>query len=103
MVQEAVTNAISTPLERRSTSRSSATPALSRYEWSISRPFPGVRASKQTGGGHGLAGMRERVTEVGGTLSAGPTPEGGWEVVARLPRHPRRQAAAAQPRALRWR
>ncbi len=52
---------------------------------------------EQAGGSHGLAGMRERVSEAGGTLSAGPTPEGGWEVVARLPRHPRRQAAAAQP------
>lgn len=35
-------------------------------------------------GGHGIPGMRERVTLYGGTLRAGPRPDGGWEVVATL-------------------
>jgi signal transduction histidine kinase len=35
--------------------------------------------------GLGLAGMRERVAAVGGELSAGATPDGGFEVHARLP------------------
>jgi signal transduction histidine kinase len=35
-------------------------------------------------GGHGLAGMRERVTVYGGTLAAGPTGD-GWQVRATLP------------------
>jgi len=35
--------------------------------------------------GHGLAGMRERVTLLGGTFSAGPVPGGGFEVAAELP------------------
>lgn len=35
--------------------------------------------------GHGLAGMRERVSLVGGTVVAGPRSAGGWEVVAQLP------------------
>ncbi len=35
-------------------------------------------------GGHGLAGMAERATAFGGTLTAGPRPTGGWEVEARL-------------------
>ena len=35
--------------------------------------------------GHGLAGMRERVTLLGGTFSAGPAPGGGFEVAADLP------------------
>lgn len=36
------------------------------------------------GGGHGMAGMRERVELYGGTLASGPSPDGGWRVTARL-------------------
>ena len=35
--------------------------------------------------GHGLLGMRERVLMVGGTLSIGPEPDGGFTVAAELP------------------
>lgn len=39
-----------------------------------------------TGGtGFGLQGMRERATALGGTLEAGPRPDGGFQVVAHLP------------------
>jgi signal transduction histidine kinase len=41
-------------------------------------------AQEQTGG-HGLAGMRERVDSYSGTMTAGPAPDGGWRVHARLP------------------
>lgn len=34
---------------------------------------------------HGLVGMRERAAMLGGTLKAGPTANGGFEVVAILP------------------
>jgi signal transduction histidine kinase len=37
------------------------------------------------GDGHGLVGMRERAAAVGGTLTAGPRPDGGFRVAATLP------------------
>ncbi|MFI6056915.1 sensor histidine kinase [Streptomyces sp. NPDC051286] len=43
---------------------------------------PGVAAD---GGGHGLLGMRERVTALGGILTAGPRYGGGFRVHAILP------------------
>ena len=39
-----------------------------------------------TGSGLGLTGMRERVAIIGGSLSAGTDPDGGWCLRARLPR-----------------
>jgi len=41
--------------------------------------------SKRSHGGHGLAGMRERLWLLGGELSAGPRAGGGYQVTARLP------------------
>jgi signal transduction histidine kinase len=35
--------------------------------------------------GHGLQGMRERAAAVGGSVHAGPRPQGGWSVVSVLP------------------
>lgn len=43
-------------------------------------------------GGHGLQGMSERVTAMGGSLSAGPRANGGFQVRARLPLTARRTA-----------
>lgn len=40
--------------------------------------------------GFGLVGMTERVQLLGGTLRAGPAPEGGWTVDAELPTEVRR-------------
>ncbi|MVO88598.1 two-component sensor histidine kinase [Streptomyces sp. p1417] len=45
------------------------------------RPAPGLPA-----GGHGLAGLHERVALVGGSVATRPTPEGGFAVRAVLPR-----------------
>jgi hypothetical protein len=45
----------------------------------------GHERERGRGHGHGLTGMRERVALLGGTLSAGPTRAGGFEVIAVLP------------------
>jgi signal transduction histidine kinase len=45
----------------------------------------GPPAGSQHGGGHGLAGMRERAALFGGELAAGPRTAGGFAVRARLP------------------
>ena len=45
-----------------------------------------ARAALKSEGGHGIAGMRERVRASGGILLAGPDPAtGGWRVSANLP------------------
>jgi signal transduction histidine kinase len=42
-------------------------------------------AHPQSGAGFGLLGMRERVALLSGQFSAGPRPEGGFRVTAKLP------------------
>src|SRR5215467_1658899 len=46
---------------------------------------PAGPSGNQHGPGHGLTGMRERVAMLGGSLSAGPSPDGGFVVSAVLP------------------
>ncbi|WP_370412137.1 sensor histidine kinase [Streptomyces fradiae] len=46
---------------------------------------PAVVPAPEPGGGHGLVGMRERVTALGGTLTAAPRYGGGFRVQAILP------------------
>jgi signal transduction histidine kinase len=56
--------------------------------------------AESPGAGHGIIGMRERATSVGGTLQAGPGPAGGYRVEAVLPVPAEPEAAepeAAEP------
>jgi signal transduction histidine kinase len=46
----------------------------------------GVVSDIAGGTGMGLVGMRERVALLGGTLRAGPEPDGGWRVELEVPR-----------------
>jgi signal transduction histidine kinase len=48
-------------------------------------PGAGSVASRLSGGGHGLVGMRERVRIFGGDLHTGRGADGGFEVRARIP------------------
>jgi signal transduction histidine kinase len=45
----------------------------------------GAASGQGRASGHGLAGMRERVALLGGSLAAGPSPDGGFVVSAVLP------------------
>jgi signal transduction histidine kinase len=49
----------------------------------------GAAGAHAPGGGHGLLGMRERVTAVGGRFTAGAAPDGSFTVRAEIPREVR--------------
>ncbi|MER7494239.1 histidine kinase [Streptomyces pharetrae] len=48
-------------------------------------PEGGLRPHPSIGAGHGITGMRERVSMLNGEMTAGPTDEGGYEVTVFLP------------------
>ena len=45
----------------------------------------GTGTAALPGSGQGIVGMRERAISLGGSFEAGPRPEGGFRVFARLP------------------
>ncbi|WP_228000605.1 sensor histidine kinase [Nocardia australiensis] len=51
-------------------------------------PMQAQTATPIKGGGMGLAGMRERIAVLGGTLETGRTPDGAWRVHATIPLNP---------------
>lgn len=60
-------------------------------------PAGSVPGAPPDDGGFGLAGMRERVAALRGTIDHGPDPDGGFRVAVSLPSHP--TATTSQPTA----
>ena len=56
-----------------------------RLRVQVANDGPFARPPDVPAGGHGLDGMRERVALVGGSLTAGPGPDGGFVVEALFP------------------
>ena len=87
IIQEALTNSA------RHSGGSTATVRLGYGDGALrvevdddGRPGPPAPApALANGSGHGIAGMTERAAALGGTLKAGPRPEGGFAVRAWLP------------------
>ncbi|WP_246074420.1 sensor histidine kinase [Nonomuraea terrae] len=65
--------------------RVSVVPTQEGLEVEIRNGRPPTVVERLPSSGRGLAGMRERVRALGGTLSAGPDGEGGWLLAAHLP------------------
>jgi signal transduction histidine kinase len=83
IVQESLTNVVRHAGPTRATVRVTSEPGRIVLEVrDAGRARPGANGRRD---GHGIAGMRERAAAVGGTLEAGPRPEGGFRVVATLP------------------
>lgn len=82
IVQEAMTNIVRHSGSRAARIRLGHLPGC--VEVQVDDDGPAV-ASGDSGGGNGLVGMRERAAALGGTVEAGPRPDGGFRVRARLP------------------
>ncbi|WP_243740613.1 histidine kinase [Streptomyces sp. 8K308] len=89
IVQEALTNIVRHSGSRTARLRLRYAPGLLDIRIDDDGPATGAGA----GGGNGLVGMRERAAALGGTVTAGPRPDGGFRVDARLPRAARDQAS----------
>lgn len=82
IVQEALTNVVRHSGSRHARVRLERTGGTLRLRIDDDGPATGADAG---GSGNGLAGMRERAAALGGTIEAGPRPDGGFRVLAVLP------------------
>jgi signal transduction histidine kinase len=87
IVQEALTNVIRHAAPARCRVSVVAGPDEAYVEVTDDGPGPGALPPDRRVG-HGLIGMRERVLMYGGSFHAGPRPEGGFGVSARIPYEP---------------
>jgi signal transduction histidine kinase len=95
VVQESLTNVVRHAGPARATVRLAYGPADLVVE--VSDDGAAAPEVARPGGGHGIAGMRERVAALGGELRAGPRPQGGFQVRARLPLVEGEPAVGASP------
>ncbi|MGW2425449.1 sensor histidine kinase [Streptomyces sp. NPDC001709] len=84
IVQEALTNVVRHSGSRHARVRFAHDGDALRLRIDDDGPATGADAG---GSGNGLAGMRERAAALGGTIEAGPRPDGGFRVLAVLPSH----------------
>ncbi|MFE2264434.1 sensor histidine kinase [Streptomyces griseosporeus] len=82
IVQEALTNVVRHSGSRHARVRLERARGALRLSVDDDGPATGADAG---GSGNGLAGMRERAAALGGTIEAGPRPDGGFRVLAVLP------------------
>lgn len=84
LVQEALTNTLKhTPPGTHAEVRVRCSAETVTVDVTDNGPPP-PRPDATPSGGHGIAGMRERVAAYGGSVRAGPLPAGGWGVHTRL-------------------
>jgi signal transduction histidine kinase len=81
IVQEGLTNA----LKHAGPARAEVVVTYGARELLLQVSDDGRGHDPSANGGHGLLGMRERVALFGGVLEAGPQPQGGFALRARLP------------------
>ncbi|MBT2508460.1 sensor histidine kinase [Streptomyces sp. ISL-98] len=82
IVQEALTNVVRHSGSRTARVRLAYAPGRLDLRIDDEGPATGGHAG---GSGNGLVGMRERAAALGGTIEAGPRPDGGFRVEATLP------------------
>ncbi|MEW2074706.1 sensor histidine kinase [Streptomyces sp. NPDC013433] len=82
IVQEALTNVVRHSGSREARVQIERGEGRLRLRVDDDGPATGADAG---GSGSGLAGMRERAAALGGTIEAGPRPDGGFRVLAVLP------------------
>ncbi|MEV7120240.1 sensor histidine kinase [Kitasatospora griseola] len=84
-VQEGLTNIRKHAPGARVTVRVAARGGKLHVEVRNGPPADRTAAAPLPGGGHGLVGLRERAALLGGSFTAGPTPDGGFSLHAVLP------------------